>query len=70
MDLSSLDINAYIGVTPGFKEQSQVHLIHAAMQEDNIYNNRVYRDKCHNNIKVFITKRKSYYKIKDKYKTN
>jgi hypothetical protein len=24
-------------------------------QEDNIYNNRVYRDKCHNNIRVFIT---------------
>jgi hypothetical protein len=21
----------------------------------NIYNNRVYRDKCHNNIRVFIT---------------
>jgi hypothetical protein len=34
-------------------------------QEDNIYNNRVYRDKCHNNIRVFITYRKSYYKIKD-----
>jgi hypothetical protein len=24
-------------------------------QEDNIYNNRVYRDKCHNNIRVIIT---------------
>jgi hypothetical protein len=24
-------------------------------QEDNIYNNRVYRDKCHNNIRVTIT---------------
>jgi hypothetical protein len=24
-------------------------------QEDNIYNNRVYRDKCHNSIRVFIT---------------
>jgi hypothetical protein len=24
-------------------------------QEDNIYNNIVYRDKCHNNIRVFIT---------------
>jgi hypothetical protein len=24
-------------------------------QEDNIYNNRVYRDECHNNIRVFIT---------------
>jgi hypothetical protein len=24
-------------------------------QEDNIYNNRVYRDKCHNNIRVLIT---------------
>jgi hypothetical protein len=24
-------------------------------QEDNIYDKRVYRDKCHNNIRVFIT---------------
>jgi hypothetical protein len=24
-------------------------------QEDNIYNNKAYRDKCHNNIRVFIT---------------
>jgi hypothetical protein len=24
-------------------------------QEDNIYNNRVYREKCHNNIRVFVT---------------
>jgi hypothetical protein len=24
-------------------------------QEDNIYNNRVYRDKCHNKIRVLIT---------------
>jgi hypothetical protein len=23
-------------------------------QEDNIYNNRVYRDKCHNNIRVLL----------------
>jgi hypothetical protein len=32
-------------VTPGFKGQSRVHLIHAP--KSNIYNNRVYRDKCH-----------------------
>jgi hypothetical protein len=32
-------------VTPGFKEQSQVHLIHAPKKTT--YNNRVYRDTCH-----------------------
>jgi hypothetical protein len=35
-------------------------------KEENIY---MYRDKCHNNIKILITMRKSY-KIKDKYKSN
>jgi transposase InsO family protein len=38
---------------PGFKEQSRGSSY--MRQEDNIYNNRVYRDKCHNNIRVFIT---------------
>jgi hypothetical protein len=28
---------------------------HTCAKEDNIYNNRVYRDKCHNIIKVLIT---------------
>jgi hypothetical protein len=33
---------------------------HTCAKEDNIYNNRVYRDKCHNNQSI-------YYIIKDKY---
>jgi hypothetical protein len=40
-------------VTLGFKEQAGC--ISYMRQEDNIYNNRVYRDKCHNNLRVFIT---------------
>jgi hypothetical protein len=32
-------------VTPGFKGQSQVHLI-CAPTKNNTYNNRVHRDKC------------------------
>jgi hypothetical protein len=39
--------------TPGFKGQSRVHLIHAL--KNNTYSNRVYRDKCHNIIRVLIT---------------
>jgi hypothetical protein len=35
---------------PGFKG-----CILYMCQEDNIYNNRVHRDKCHNYIRVFIT---------------
>jgi hypothetical protein len=27
---------------------------HTCAKEDNKYNNRVYRDKCHNNIRVLI----------------
>jgi transposase InsO family protein len=41
-------------VTPGFKGQSWVHLIHAP-KKTNLYNNRVYRDKFHNIIIVLIT---------------
>jgi hypothetical protein len=59
--------NALDNVTPGFKEQAGC--ISYMRQKDNIYNNRVYRDKCHNNIRVLITLLKSY-KIKDKYKMN
>jgi hypothetical protein len=33
---------------------------HTCAKEDNIYNNRVYRDKCHNNFRVLITLRKSF----------
>jgi hypothetical protein len=40
-------------VTPGFKDKAMC--ISYMRQEDNIYNNRVYRDKCHNNIRVLIT---------------
>jgi hypothetical protein len=43
----------HVRVTPGFKKQSRC--ISYMCQEDNTYNNRVYRDKCHNNIRVFIT---------------
>jgi hypothetical protein len=28
---------------------------HTCAKEDNIYNNRVYRDKCHNIIRVLVT---------------
>jgi hypothetical protein len=35
--------------------RNNVGCISYMRQEDNIYNNRVYRDKCHNNIRVFIT---------------
>jgi hypothetical protein len=38
-------------------------------QEENIYNNRVCRDKCQNIIRVLITQRKSY-KIKYKYRSH
>jgi hypothetical protein len=34
---------------------NKVGCISYMRQEDNIYNNRVYRDKYHNNIRVFIT---------------
>jgi hypothetical protein len=40
-------------VTPALR--SKARCISYMRQEDNIYNNRVYRDKCHNNIRVFIT---------------
>jgi hypothetical protein len=35
--------------------RNKVGCISYMRQEDNIYNNRVYRYKCHNNIRVFIT---------------
>jgi hypothetical protein len=35
--------------------RNKVRCISYMRQEDNIYNNRVYRYKCHNNIRVFIT---------------
>jgi hypothetical protein len=41
-------------VTPGFKG-TKPGVSHTCAKEDNIYNNRVYRDKCHNNIIVLIT---------------
>jgi hypothetical protein len=40
-------------VTPSFKDKAMC--ISYMRQEDNIYNNRVYRDKFHNNIRVLIT---------------
>jgi hypothetical protein len=34
--------------------RNKVMCISYMRQEDNIYNNRVYRDKCHNNIIVLL----------------
>jgi hypothetical protein len=57
-----------LGVTPGFKEQSQVHLIHAPKKTTYIIT------EC---IEINVTKHQSIYYIaedllqnKDKYKTN
>jgi hypothetical protein len=65
---SSFDENAAnIAVTKGLLFPNVGHKCHTRAlmdiagcisymrQEDNIYNNRVYRDKCHNNIRVIIT---------------
>jgi ribonuclease HI len=41
-------------VTPGF-QGTKSGASHTCAKEDNIYNNRVYRDKCHNKIRVLIT---------------
>jgi hypothetical protein len=35
--------------------RKKVGASHTCAKEDNIYNKRVSRDKCHNNIRVFIT---------------
>jgi hypothetical protein len=37
-----------------FSENWDITASHTCAKEDNIYNNRVYRDKCHNKIRVFI----------------
>jgi hypothetical protein len=42
-------------VTPGGTKPGASHI---CAKEDNTYNNKVYRDKCHNNIRVLITLRK------------
>jgi hypothetical protein len=59
--------DSWSSVTPDFKEQSRVHLIHAPKKTTYIIT--VYRDKCHIKIRVLITKRKSY-KTKDEYSRN
>jgi hypothetical protein len=41
-------------VTPWF-QGTKLGASHTCAKEDNIYNNRVYRDKCHNIISVLIT---------------
>jgi hypothetical protein len=46
-------INEATDVTPRFKEQSRVHLIQAPKKTTYII--IVYRDKCHNYIRVLIT---------------
>jgi hypothetical protein len=38
---------------PDLREKSGAS--HICAKEENTYNNRVYRDKCHNNIRVLIT---------------
>jgi hypothetical protein len=43
-----------IDVTPRAL-RDKVGCISYMRQEDNIYNNRMYRDKCHNKIRVLIT---------------
>jgi hypothetical protein len=43
----------YASVTPQAL-RNKARCISYMRQEDNIYNNRVYRDKCHNNIRVII----------------
>jgi hypothetical protein len=43
-----------IFVTLGFKG-TKSGASHICAKEDNTYNNRVYRDKCHNIIRVLIT---------------
>jgi hypothetical protein len=41
-------------VTPGLYG-TKPGASHTCAKGDNIYNNRVYRDKCHNKIRVLIT---------------
>jgi hypothetical protein len=42
------DSRCSAGVTPGL-QGTKPGASHTCAKEDNIYNNRVYRDKCHNN---------------------
>jgi hypothetical protein len=39
-------------------------------QEDNIYNNRVYRDKCHNNQSIYYIAEDLLQNKNNEYKTN
>jgi hypothetical protein len=48
----STDFSQYVS-HPALRNKARC--ISYMRQEDNIYNNRVYRDKCHNIIRVFIT---------------
>jgi hypothetical protein len=50
--------------------RNQAGCISYMRQEDNIYNNRVYRDKCHNNQSIYYIAEDLLQNKNNEYKTN